>query len=97
MTRRNSSRLTSCKEDSMKLKLASVALAAAFGLALAAGNVAPASAKGGHGHGFGRGHHGHGLHLGHFKRHHFATPRGWGHGRKVGWRGGHVPPGWARF
>jgi hypothetical protein len=82
----------------MRLKLVSVALAAVFGLALAAGNITPASAKGGHGHGFGRGHGGHGLHLGHFKRHHFAmAPRGWSHGRKVGWRGRHVPPGWARF
>lgn len=81
----------------MRLKLASIALAAMCGFALAAGNVTPASAKGGHGHGWGHGHHGFGLKLGHFKRHHFATPRGWSHGRKVGWRGRHVPPGWARF
>ncbi len=37
----------------------------------------------GHGHGWGRGH----------GRSHAFAPRGWSHGRKVGWRGRGCPPG----
>ena len=40
---------------------------------------------GGHGHGWGRGHG--------FGRSHAFAPRGWSHGRKVGWRGRGCPPG----
>ena len=41
--------------------------------------------KGGRGHGM---KHGHG-----WGRSHAFAPRGWGHGRKVGWRGRGCPPG----
>ena len=40
---------------------------------------------GGHGHGMGRGHG--------WGRSHAFAPRGWSHGRKVGWRGRGCPPG----
>ena len=74
----------------MRTKLSSLLLAASFGAALAlVGSAAEARGghgHGGHGHGFGRAH-------AHFSMHRHGTPPGWSRGRKIGWRGGHCPPG----
>ncbi|MCK1735145.1 hypothetical protein IVA79_14470 [Bradyrhizobium sp. 138] len=64
-------------------------LALAVSLIVAAGFANVAYAKGGHGHGHGRGHHSFAMSHGH----HYASPPGWSHGRKVGWRGRGCPPG----
>ena len=49
------------------------------------GASAVVEVKGGHGHGHG---HSHG-----WGRGHGHNAYGWSHGRKVGWRGHHCPPG----
>jgi len=62
---------------------------AVFFSLLAASLIVPnvVLAKGGHGEGHGRGQFA--MMRGH------ASPPGWGHGRKVGWRGLGCPPGLA--
>ena len=62
-----------------------LALAATLIVAAAFSVPSTAFARGGHGHGHG--------HHGGFHAQHHATPPGWHHGRKVGWRGRGCPRG----
>jgi hypothetical protein len=66
----------------MKLYILAGAALLAVGLLASTPNNAQAGKGGGGGHGFG--------HAG------FHQPPGWSRGRKVGWRGGHLPPGLAK-
>lgn len=70
-----------------KLFILACAGALSLGLGMAAPGTASAKHGWGHGHGHFKGHHG-GWHKA------WHRPPGWDRGRKVGWGGRGVPPGW---
>lgn len=81
----------------MRIPLTAGVLVAAF---LAVASISTPSMARGRG-GFGHFHHGRGGHYSRMAFHRGGRsgffPPGWGHGRKIGWGGFHMPPGLRRM